>query len=142
MAGASATHAPGAPCREGTVLCIAPLTFYVHVFRPCFDCYDFESTAVHEIGHLLGLSHPDEYEHARKVATLPTGPESDLASSPPDLHLISAPDLAQVATLPMGPESCRYPLAYLRNESEVAAADRRTRIPNPESRILTLKSQP
>ena len=35
----------------------------------------------------------------------------------------------------MGPESCRYPLAYLRNESEVAAADRRTRIPNPESRI-------
>ena len=69
----------------GTVLCIAPLTFYVHIFRPCWDCYDFESTAVHEIGHLLGLSHPDEYEHARKVATLPTGLESDLAY----LHLIS-----------------------------------------------------
>ena len=30
------------------VLCIAPLTFYVHIFRPCWDCSDFESTAVRD----------------------------------------------------------------------------------------------
>ena len=31
----------------------APPLFYVKIFLPCWDCYDFEAAAAHEIGHAL-----------------------------------------------------------------------------------------
>jgi hypothetical protein len=36
----------------------API-FYWDVFQPCWECYDFEATIAHEIGHVLGFHHPD-----------------------------------------------------------------------------------
>lgn len=33
---------------------------YFGSMRPCFECYDFGMTVTHEVGHLLGLLHPDE----------------------------------------------------------------------------------
>jgi len=38
---------------------LVPLPLYFFVFRPCFQCYDFEAAAVHEVGHVLGLGHPN-----------------------------------------------------------------------------------
>jgi len=42
------------------VLILTPWLAYRQIFAPCFDCYDFEAAATHEVGHILGIGHPDE----------------------------------------------------------------------------------
>ena len=45
------------------ILVFTPI-FYFKVFLPCWDCYDFEATIAHEVGHLLGFQHPDQFPDA------------------------------------------------------------------------------
>jgi len=40
-------------------LLFIPPFFQQSILKPCFECYDFEAAALHEIGHFLGLGHPN-----------------------------------------------------------------------------------
>ena len=44
------------------------------VFLPCWDCYDFEATIAHEVGHVLGFHHPDTEWQLNLNAHQPMGP--------------------------------------------------------------------
>eukprot|EP00316_Scyphosphaera_apsteinii_P023363 CAMPEP_0119309582 /NCGR_PEP_ID=MMETSP1333-20130426/15845_1 /TAXON_ID=418940 /ORGANISM="Scyphosphaera apsteinii, Strain RCC1455" /LENGTH=578 /DNA_ID=CAMNT_0007313575 /DNA_START=76 /DNA_END=1812 /DNA_ORIENTATION=- len=41
------------------ILIIIPPLLNNQIIMPCWDCYDFEAAALHEIGHFLGLGHPN-----------------------------------------------------------------------------------
>lgn len=52
--------------------------FYLEVFMPCYECFDFQATIAHEIGHVLGFDHPDNQAELNLKATAEMGPATCL----------------------------------------------------------------
>lgn len=68
-----------APLVALLMVVICPIIFYLYIFLPCWECYDFTAAATHEVGHVLGLTHPDtgakhgrNYWYVRGGAAHPT----------------------------------------------------------------------
>jgi hypothetical protein len=59
------------------LLLVWPPVFARIVFAPCLDCLDFEQMLTHEIGHALGLGHPDEAAATGLNYRLPRGRDLD-----------------------------------------------------------------
>jgi len=68
---------------------IAP-TFYVRIFLPCWDCYDFEAVMAHEAGHVLGFQHPDTMAGANLIVT---SPMNSTTCESPTSHLALQPEV-------------------------------------------------
>jgi hypothetical protein len=73
-----------------------PPIFYDRIFLPCWECYDFEAAAAHEMGHVLGFGHPDEN---------------------------TAQNLVGLADCYIGNSTCRDPFSCAKNEPYVIEDD-------------------
>lgn len=46
---------------------ISPPIVWFKIFIPCLTCFDFEATAAHELGHVLGFTHTDTTPESNRV---------------------------------------------------------------------------
>ena len=81
------------------IMLIAAMTglgvLYVDAVMPCYRCRDFRATAVHEIGHLLGLDHPTGSNGAIPLMydLRPPAPHPPPPAAPPVFaELVQPPD--------------------------------------------------
>lgn len=79
-------------CLQSAVwlLLLFPPIFFWKIFQPCWSCYDFSSAITHEVGHVLGLDHPDQ-------------------------HALNGTNL--FALRPMGPDTCMDEMTHVRQTS-------------------------
>ena len=95
-------------------LCFCPI-FYFRVFLPCWDCFDFESTMAHEIGHVLGFNHPNTFTGANLAATGDGVMGPDVCMDP--LRHV------QLTPLPEGADSIMFSVTKARDRTCLTADD-------------------
>jgi hypothetical protein len=76
-------------------LMIPPLVA-TKIFTPCFDCFDFEAAALHEMGHFMGLGHldniPQNWVYGQNAAYGFAGPTPGNNSYQADIsHAVNPP---------------------------------------------------
>ena len=71
-------------------LLILSLTFHELFYKPCSECYSFEASVAHEIGHVLGFSHPD-MQAARNLQLPPSVLQDSAACEEPLKHVTLDP---------------------------------------------------
>ena len=77
--------------------------FYIDVCLPCVECESFTATAAHELGHMIGFHHPDQFDSLNlksiRNPSLPHGLVQHASSNSSYLSCMSPLD--QVAIEPM-----------------------------------------
>ena len=84
---------------------VVPFSLQHNIFTPCWRCYDFEAAAVHEIGHILGLNHPD------KIGTVDGYP---VGSNSHHMYLASHDGMAPFTKPGLPSDVCSNPWAHVR----------------------------
>ena len=81
-----------------------PIAIQVNIIAPCWECHDFEAAAVHEVGHILGLGHPNVISPKRGY---PAGSNSH------NTRLASADGIRAFDLLDQPPDLCSNPWDYV-----------------------------
>jgi hypothetical protein len=97
---------------------IATPIFYFFVFLPCWDCFDFKATIAHEVGHVLGFDHPDQFPslNLRAKDGVNIG-ASDTCTKP-----LQA-DFIELSPLPAGSDTIMYSQTKHRSRTCLTADD-------------------
>ena len=94
------------------LLLIIPWPFFQAILHTCWECYDFEAAVAQEIGHLLGLGHPDLVPHETIGGFPQTGRNSYLLGPPLNSSTCLTPWAYVQPGIPSGAE--RDPLTGVR----------------------------
>ena len=82
-----------------------PVSIQMNIFDPCWNCFDFEAAATHEVGHILGFGHPNSMS---THGGYPTGNNSHHV-------LLAAKDgTKSYATEGFPADACTNPWVYVR----------------------------
>jgi hypothetical protein len=92
------------------VMIFMPFSVLQNIFEPCFNCYDFEGAAVHEIGHVLGLGHPNTARTEISPGWEPAGDN------------VYNEFFSSGGTMARGTNECRNPWLHVKNNTPPGAA--------------------
>jgi hypothetical protein len=109
-------------------------TFYLRIYQPCWECYDFEATVAHEVGHVLGFHHPDQLPNLNLEANVSMA--SCALDEPPGqeclFELAAGAPSAPPAVAPPDDACCLHPFEQVfLNPAMCAPPQPQTSYPSP-----------
>ena len=84
-----------------------PISLQVNIFTPCWECYDFEAAATHEIGHILGLNHPNA------IGTVSGYPVGNNSYNSLMAHKDGVVPFTEIVSNGTYPDACTNPWKYV-----------------------------